>query len=195
LLARHRQARRASNVFFIERHPNMSKTAFDTQIPKTLAFEGGYVFDRNDPGGETRYGISKRSYPDLDIATLTQQQAIDIYYTDYWLKPGIDMLPDSFSGKVFDAGVNMGPRTAIRILQRVLAQVANPSLVKSVQPFDYDGVIGFRTVALASDHNLAPSAVLKYYIADLVAYYQGLADQHPVMQKYLTGWLRRANAV
>jgi len=32
-------------------------------VEMVLAHEGGYVNDPNDPGGETKYGISKRSYP------------------------------------------------------------------------------------------------------------------------------------
>lgn len=51
----------------------------------TLVWEGGYVNNPKDPGGETKYGISKRRYPHLDIKNLTLQQAKDLYYQDYWL--------------------------------------------------------------------------------------------------------------
>ena len=40
---------------------------FERAIDKTLAWEGGYVNDPKDPGGETKYGISKRAHPDVDI--------------------------------------------------------------------------------------------------------------------------------
>jgi hypothetical protein len=33
----------------------------------------GYVNDPSDPGGETQWGISKRSYPDVDIKALTRE--------------------------------------------------------------------------------------------------------------------------
>ena len=39
---------------------------FERAIDKTLAWEGGYVNDPKDPGGETKYGISKRAHPDVD---------------------------------------------------------------------------------------------------------------------------------
>ena len=46
-------------------------SAFDIAFKITIGHEGGYVNDPDDPGGETNYGISKRSYPDTDIASLT----------------------------------------------------------------------------------------------------------------------------
>ena len=48
---------------------------FDHAVKEILRHEGGYVDDPVDRGGETKYGISKRSYPDLDIANLTLEQA------------------------------------------------------------------------------------------------------------------------
>lgn len=71
-------------------------------------WEGGYINHVEDPGGETKYGISKRAYPDVDIKTLTKAQAEDIYHRDYWLKAGCETLswPDCLVQ--FDTAVNMG---------------------------------------------------------------------------------------
>ena len=44
----------------------MLKT-FDEIIEQVLEHEGGYVDDPTDSGGETKYGISKKAYPDEDI--------------------------------------------------------------------------------------------------------------------------------
>ncbi|MFN8493825.1 MAG: glycosyl hydrolase 108 family protein [Caldilineaceae bacterium] len=73
-----------------------------------LRWEGGYVNDPNDPGGETNYGISKRSYPQLDIANLTLDQAVEIYQRDYWQASGADKLPWPLSLVHFDSAVNCG---------------------------------------------------------------------------------------
>ena len=40
---------------------------FDEIIEVVLHHEGGYVNDPKDPGGETNFGIAKRSHPDVDI--------------------------------------------------------------------------------------------------------------------------------
>ena len=51
---------------------------FNEIIEKVLEHEGGYVNDPKDLGGETKYGITKRFYPDIDIKNLTIEQAKDI---------------------------------------------------------------------------------------------------------------------
>src|SRR5690606_2973445 len=61
-------------------------------VEVVLEHEGGYVHDPHDPGGETKFGISKRQYPDLDIANLTREQAIEIYRRDWWDKYGYGRL-------------------------------------------------------------------------------------------------------
>lgn len=40
---------------------------YDEAFKEVLGFEGGYVDDPEDKGGETKFGISKRSYPYVDI--------------------------------------------------------------------------------------------------------------------------------
>lgn len=93
---------------------------FERAVRIILELEGVYVNDANDPGGETKYGISKRSYPELNIADLTEQQAIDIYHRDYWQKCRCDSLPNGLDLLVFDAAVNQGVSAAIRMLQAEL---------------------------------------------------------------------------
>ena len=46
---------------------------FEQAFARTIGHEGGYVRDKNDPGGETKYGISKRSYPNEDIRELSRK--------------------------------------------------------------------------------------------------------------------------
>ena len=75
---------------------------FDDAIGIVLKHEGGYVNDKNDPGGETRYGISKRAYPDLDIKNLTISQATEIYKKDYWVKGKCDKVPPKLRLIYFD---------------------------------------------------------------------------------------------
>lgn len=82
--------------------------------------EGGYVNDPEDPGGETKFGISKRSYPNLDIKNLTIERAQDIYYQDYWLPCHCDSLPYAVAFEVLDAAVNHGQPKAIMLLQQAL---------------------------------------------------------------------------
>ncbi len=87
---------------------------FDAALEFVLKWEGGYVNDPDDPGGETRYGISKRAYPHLDIANLNRSAARAIYLRDYWQVSGCDDLPAAAAVAVFDFAVNAGPERAKR---------------------------------------------------------------------------------
>ena len=93
---------------------------FDTAFERLIGHEGGYVNNPADPGGETKYGISKRAYPDVDIAALTVEQAKAIYLRDYWGRAQCDTLPPAVAFQVFDTAVNSGIGQAIRFLQRAV---------------------------------------------------------------------------
>lgn len=92
---------------------------FGIAIERVLSHEGGYVHNVRDPGGETQWGISKRSYPHVDIKALTRDDAKAIYYDDFWVPCG-QTLDDGVQFQVFDAAVNHGIQTAIRMLQRAV---------------------------------------------------------------------------
>ena len=78
-------------------------------------WEGGYVNDPNDPGGETKYGISKHAYPHEDIKGLTRDRAMAIYYRDFWLPCASGVKDPVMLAKVFNMGVLIGCHTAIRL--------------------------------------------------------------------------------
>lgn len=90
---------------------------FDIAFDRLIGHEGGYVNHPTDPGGETNWGISKRSYPTVDIRNLSRAQAKEIYRRDFWLAAGQGIAP-AVAFQVFDASVNHGISTAIRFLQR-----------------------------------------------------------------------------
>lgn len=93
------------------------KTSFDKIIDFVLKSEGGYVNNPNDPGGETKYGISKKAYPNLDIKNLTLEQAKDIYRKDYWDKVKGDSLPYPLDMCVMDMAVNAGVVASLNVLK------------------------------------------------------------------------------
>jgi len=149
---------------------------FDKALEFVLAAEGGYVNDPDDAGGETNFGISKRAYPDLDIANLTLHDAQNIYYRDYWLKCKCDQLPPQFGVAVFGSAVNHGPRRAIKLLQETLKT-------------DVDGIIGQHTLAAASMQN--NRYMLSRFMSFRGQYYADIVIRKPDQHKFLRGWLRR----
>lgn len=81
---------------------------FVKAVEFVLAHEGGYVNDPDDSGGETKFGISKKSYPKLDIKNMTVELAKAIYRRDFWLANSCDMLKWPLNLVVFDTAVNLG---------------------------------------------------------------------------------------
>lgn len=107
---------------------------YDECFTRLIGNEGGYVNHPSDPGGETNWGISKRSYPTVDIKNLTLDGAKAIYKRDFWDKLKCDALPDDLAFALFDTAVNSGTVTAIILLQRAVG-------VKD------DGVYGSKTTS------------------------------------------------
>jgi len=91
---------------------------FDIAFDRLLGHEGGYSNDPNDPGGETNWGISKRSYPNVDIKALTRDGAKAIYLRDFWQPLG-EAHP-AVKYQVFDFAVNGGLPTGLRKLQAAI---------------------------------------------------------------------------
>lgn len=154
---------------------------FGPAITFVLQHEGGYSNDPNDPGGETNFGISKRSYPDVDIKNLTREQAIAIYERDYW-KFG-ELSSQRLANKMLDVYVNLPPSAAIRLLQSALAHVqAGPVVV--------DGKLGPLTIAhanAADEEKLIDE--LKF---QLVRYYYQNTIDLPRDAVFRDGWWRRS---
>jgi len=98
-----------------------SRQLFERAIEVVLAHEGETFTDNpNDRGGPTKFGISQRWNPDVDVRELTRAQAIEIYWERYWRGRGYERLPEAVAIKVYDLAVNLGEQTAIRCLQRAL---------------------------------------------------------------------------
>lgn len=95
-------------------------TKFYKFIERILGHEGGYVNDPADPGGETKWGISKRSYPLVDIKSLSRNDAISIYLKDFWNPLKADRLHDGVAFQLLDSAVNSGISQSIRFLQRAI---------------------------------------------------------------------------
>lgn len=83
---------------------------FDIAFGLVVDIEGGYKpATADDPGGETKYGISKRQYPAEDIPNLTLDRAKFLFQRDYWNAHKCDTLEWGKALLVFDCAVNGGP--------------------------------------------------------------------------------------
>lgn len=147
---------------------------FDEAFERVIGHEGGYVDDPVDPGGETKFGISKRAYPGEDIANLTLERARLIYRFDYWAAAGCDAVPDALKFPLFDMAVNQGVKTAIKALQHAVHETE-------------DGIIGPRTLQ-AIQSTYVHQLLFRFTAARLVAYTRA---PEPQWQRFGRGWIRR----
>ena len=170
--------------------------SFDLFLPMLLRFEGGYVDDPDDPGGETNKGITMRTFQHCahpllgveptseNLKALTDGQAGIIYRALYWDKMNGDAFAlQELANIVCDFYVNAGT-TATALLQRIMNGMGAHVVV--------DGVLGPGSLqALAA---LPAGDVYGRYKQERIAYYERLAAARPALAKFLNGWLQRVNA-
>ena len=81
---------------------------FETAVNEVLGEEAGYVNNVADPGGETKWGISKRAFPSVDIANLSRDDAKALYLAHYWEPLAPFNLSGLYKKVAFEAAVNQG---------------------------------------------------------------------------------------
>ena len=150
---------------------------FDEIIEVVLHHEGGYVNDPDDPGGETNFGIAKRSHPDVDIKNLTKEGAKEIYKETYWDRNKVESLSEELRHIYFDMCVNQGRGRAVKILQQTAnAKGANLKV---------DGGMGPMTIAAVKGVELERGRAYR------IKYYADLVTRKPDLEKFYFGWFRR----
>ncbi len=153
---------------------------FASAIGRVFEHEGGYRNDPDDPGGETNFGISKRTYPDLDIKSLTRERAEAIYLKDWWERYGYGSIRErEIAAKVLDLSVNIGPHRAHCLLQQAINETGNT-------PLKEDGVLGQATISAVNSH-ASPAYLLAVLRLASIRFYVSLKQP-----KFLAGWVRRA---
>lgn len=153
--------------------------SFKTFIDIIIKLEGGDKIII-DTGGLTKYGISQRAYPNLDIKNLKYDDAVKLYQKDYWEKikgDEISKVNYLLSFLLLDTAINMGVSTATRLLQETLNKYFKAKLT-------VDGVIGQKTIeAIAKADKVE---LCSRFIAERIRRYHEIGDQ-----RYLQGWIYR----
>jgi lysozyme family protein len=161
---------------------------FEQAFELVLKFEGGYVNDPNDPGGETKFGISKRQYPKLDIKNLTIEQAKEIYWRDYYIPAKcveLEHIHPKLAIYHFDTAVNIGIRQAGKILQHAINK----------QGFNLyiDGILG--PITMSTIRKCHIGILLRDYLLHRQLYYKHLTYQKPMLHRFYRGWINRTLAL
>lgn len=160
---------------------------FDEALPAILKFEGGYVNDKDDPGGATNKGITQavfdvwRKSKEQDykaVRWIQDKEVAAIYHQNYWKDGGCNGMPQAAALVHFDFCVNAGTWQAAKTLQKVLGVKA-------------DGKVGPITLTAAKEYG--DENLVRAYSNARREFYTKLATRRPVLAKFLSGWLKRTN--
>lgn len=144
--------------------------------------EGKVTNSKTDRGGLTKWGISQRAYPKLDIRNLTRNDAIEIYHKDYWCPLRCnDFLSQALAEELFEFGVNAGVGTAAKALQTAINGRGRPVSV--------DGCIGSATLAAAV--RIGQPELLAAFRTEAARHYRAIVQEHPGQSANLAGWMNR----
>ena len=146
----------------------------------TMMAEGGYVSDIDDPGGETKFGISKKSFPGEDIKNLTIERARAIAYTQYWEAANCDALValgfPLTAISTFDAAYHCGITTARKLIQKYTGVRADGKL----------GPLTYASIRKHSDLDLCIGIIF-----EREDYFDAVTAKNDKLLKYDKGWERR----
>lgn len=170
--------------------------SFVKAIPTILKHEGGWVNNANDPGGATKYGISlrflKENKLDLDgdgdidaddVKGLTTDRATMLYYDWFWVPGRFELVKDQLvATKLFDMGVNMGPRQGWRLAQKACNKYGLNLTV--------DGLVGPQTMLAVNA--LEPTNYIKTLCDTQKEFYDAIIVQNPKLEEFRKGWYYRA---
>lgn len=151
---------------------------------RTIGHEGKFQKDTRDrgnwTGGEvgkgtlkgTKFGLSAMTYPHLDIENLTLDDALNLYYNDWWLKFGMERWHKALAYQMFDAAFNHGTGRANQFLQRAVG-------VKD------DGIVGNATISKVAEFDI--NDLLFRFLAERLEYFTNVKT----WAEYSKGWSRR----
>ena len=151
---------------------------FEIALQRTLRNEGGQTIDQ---GGLTKYGISQKAFPNLDIKSLTPEAAGEIYHRHYWIPiRGARIVEQELADTLFDFAVNAGVSQAVRTLQKLMNRL-------SIEKVTVDGVMGPQTLQKLNDWGFW---LVHDFNVERQRYYERLGAK-PKWRKSLKGWLNR----
>lgn len=192
---------------------------YTAAVRKLLGIEGGFVNDPVDRGGATKYGISLRFLVaegqmdldgdgladfdldmdgDIDVADirkLTIGDAVWVYHYCFWKRLDAESFERPIGEMLFDQAVNGGATAARKLLQRAIN--ACTAHMTGVERLNVDGVIGGMTrlamIAVLEHPGLGMRALAEAYREAARARYRAIATANPSQNRFLKGWLRRAD--
>lgn len=186
---------------------------FNEVFEKLIGYEGGYVDDIDDPGGETYKGVSRKHFPKwegwlyvdgvkgkhdfptvLESNVSLQTEVLLFYKTEFWYKMNCGVMPPKLAEEIFECSVNLGKERATVILQTALNILNNNQ--KHYKNIHADGLFGNITlstmkVCISKIDDKLLFNVLNFLQA---SFYLELMLTNEVKEKFI-GWFNRIEII
>ena len=153
-------------------------------VARTLRLEDATLSGKitYDAGGATRFGVAAKYHPEVfpEMLTCSRERALELaaeVLKRYWCFD--DVKEQDIAWKLFDMAVNLGLGTAIKLCQRALGIAV-------------DGKWGPATEAAVNAR--LPLSLMEGLRAAAAAHYRDVVAANPANEKFLNGWLARAEA-
>ena len=189
---------------------------FDAAFDKVIVgHEGGYVNDKNDFGGETYCGISRRYHPSWSGWVIIDKYKkdphfpdilyIDIYlnnevrqfYKEYYWDVNLldEITSQDIADELFDIGVNMGIRRATKFLQEAINYLNKCGTI--CNDLSVDGIMGPNTLKALSKIILYRGVVYVFKVLNILqgCHYCDEMKKNPSQEKYAYGWFDRVTFI
>lgn len=186
---------------------------FEEAYGITLKYEGEYDNDPDDAGGETYKGVARTYYPNwagwiiIDDSksinnfpnNLRGNTALDtmireFYKDNYWNLFWGDQIPNQkVANELFDTGVNMGVRRAVKYLQKAL-NVLNRNQ-KNYSDIVEDGIFGLNTMNTLNKYLAIDNESFLLKVMNILQgmHYIEYSEKSTIQEKFMRGWLKRVN--
>lgn len=183
------------------------KQAYDL----TMGHEGGYVNDKNDAGGETYKGISRKYNPSwngweviddgkssaafpqqLNSNYQLQANVESFYKANYWDVNRLDEVSSqAIANEMFDSGVNMGVARSAQFLQQSLNYLNRNDSVFS--DLVVDGKIGPASLSALEKVLVSGDEEIVLIMMNVLQgnHYMEYMSKSPTQEKYARGWFKR----
>jgi lysozyme family protein len=166
---------------------------FIKSIDYVIKNEGGFVDGHaiGDPGGATNFGITEHMLsfkrgvyctPD-DVKNLKLDEAEVVYFVCFWMPLKLtEVFNQAIGTAIFDIAVNIGMSRAVRFSQ-IACCIAG-------YPISADSKMGPETRDVLS--KIPAKDFIPHFAQQVSIYYMDLVAKNPHLQKFLHGWLNRA---
>jgi lysozyme family protein len=159
-----------------------------------LKVEGGWSDHKNDAGGATMMGITKRTYEAWlgrsvsknELRNISKKEVLDIYKARYYDVNRTAQLDNEFVRlALFDQAVNRGPRTGAKLLQETCNLFGKNLSV--------DGRVGNLTLAAAN--SIDPKELGMDFVQKAQHGYVNIVKSKSSQMVFLSGWMNRTHVL